>query len=65
MYSKKLCKRFLSNNYIINNSLTNAATQLKQQPQQLKGYDEIPGPKKYPILGNVLDFKSFGIYLFS
>jgi hypothetical protein len=68
MYSKNLCRNFLNKNYVINKSLANLATQLKQQsqpqPQQLKSYDEIPGPKKYPILGNILDFKSFGIVLF-
>ena len=64
MYSKNLCRNFFNNNYIINKSLASVATQLKQQPQQLKSYDEIPGPKKYPILGNVLDFKAFGIILF-
>jgi hypothetical protein len=63
MYSKNLYKSLLKNNHIINKSLTSVATKLKEQPNQLKGFDDIPGPKKYPILGNVLDFKAFGIFI--
>ena len=30
---------------------------------RLKSFSEIPGPKVYPLIGNLFELKSFGLFL--
>lgn len=50
----------------ISNALINTASvqfQFNSRTSSLRGYEDIPGPKSYPLIGNMLDFKEFGILL--
>lgn len=38
-------------------------TRLANYPTAIKSYNEIPGPKTLPIIGSLLNIKSFGNYL--
>ena len=31
---------------------------------RLKSFDEVPGPKIWPVIGSLLELKGLGIYLF-
>ena len=50
-------KRLINLNFCIryqNKNITSIAGTL------IKSYEEIPGPKMYPFIGNLLDTKEFG-----
>ncbi len=47
---------------ILNNSKTNLINCISYSSSvaSLKTYNDIPGPKLYPLVGNLLELKNFG-----
>jgi len=59
--------RLFPNNFYkspISLSYSSLATAQASETRKLQSYDEIPGPKTNPFIGNLLEFKKFGKYLF-
>ena len=42
-------------------TLIRKLTTCRQQPSEPKGFSSIPGPKYYPIVGNLFSLKKYGI----